>query len=165
MSRRLVFQNKAFEVYADDHGQVYVKDLAPEASAVVAIHEGKLVMVKQYRKEVAAVTYELPGGALEAGEEKEAAARRELLEETGLSCERLLPLGTVCSHAGMLNRVLHLFFTDTILARQPQKLDADERIEVVYFPLDEVFSRIAAGIWNDSKLAHALLLARLRGLI
>lgn len=58
------------------------------AVAVLAVtDEDKIILVKQYRKAIEKVSYEIPAGKLEIGEngsEKDAAAR-ELEEETGYS--------------------------------------------------------------------------------
>ena len=45
--------------------------------------EGKLVMVRQYRKPAGRVMLEVPAGKIDLGESAEAAAKRELKEETG----------------------------------------------------------------------------------
>lgn len=68
----------------------------PGGVAVVAIDENDNVLtVKQYRYAFQTVLEELPAGKLERGEDPAAAARRELSEETGASCETLTPLGEI----------------------------------------------------------------------
>lgn len=74
--------------------------------ALVAIYVGQsLLLVKSsYRHE-----WNLPGGSIEPGEAPDAAARRELEEEIGLSSYTLRAVGTVCgSWEGRRDRV-HFF--------------------------------------------------------
>jgi 8-oxo-dGTP diphosphatase len=54
------------------------------STAVIAQREGKILILKRAAGEVTGGWY-LPGGAVEAGEDVEAAARRELFEESGLT--------------------------------------------------------------------------------
>ena len=60
----------------------YWADLPP-AVVVVAIDDGDVIFVEQYRPTVKETCLELPAGIVEDGEEYESAARRELAEETG----------------------------------------------------------------------------------
>lgn len=55
----------------------------------VVIRSGKVLIQRRYRHNKGLV-YEFPGGAIDAGESAEQSARRELREETGLPCGRLL---------------------------------------------------------------------------
>ncbi len=68
----------------------YVNHL-PNFAVVVAVTpdpERKVVLVRQYRHGAGKVLLELPAGCIEAGEEPEIAAARELLEETGIRLKK-----------------------------------------------------------------------------
>lgn len=61
---------------------------------VVAVTtEGELLLVRQYRNAVRAMTMELPSGHIDPGEEPEQTARRELLEETGYEAPKFQLIG------------------------------------------------------------------------
>src|SRR5512144_2241852 len=62
--------------------------------AVVALtkHE-EVLLIKQYRHGLGKILIELPGGGAEEGEEPLAAARRELLEETGYTSTKIIEVG------------------------------------------------------------------------
>ncbi|UFJ42994.1 NUDIX hydrolase [Brevibacillus humidisoli] len=163
MKKQVLLTHGHYEIYACDGDSLYLHSEHAQVVAVICLYRGKVTIVKQYRRLMSKNTYELPGGAVEPGETLEAAARRELLEETGLACDEVKPLGTIQSLAWLTNRKLHIFFTDSIIAEQPQSLDTDEEIEVRYYEVDEVFRLIAEGEWPDSEIAHSMLLARLKG--
>ena len=59
----------------------------PDAVAVYAVCDGKVVLVKQYRYPINAWIYELPAGLVENGEDYHDTAVREMKEETGLDLE------------------------------------------------------------------------------
>jgi 8-oxo-dGTP diphosphatase len=64
------------------------------AVSVAVLHKGRVLLVRRGR-EPSKGLYAFPGGRVEAGEALEHAARRELLEETGLAAGALSPLTTV----------------------------------------------------------------------
>jgi ADP-ribose pyrophosphatase YjhB (NUDIX family) len=83
----VVFNTKWFEIVArrtagskDPHYLVNSTDFV----VVVAVdNRGRLLLVRQFRPAIKALSLELPSGHVEIGETPEEAARKELLEETG----------------------------------------------------------------------------------
>ena len=68
-------------------------DMIPVAAVSVAlVREGRVLLVRRGREPSRGV-YAFPGGRVEPDETLEAAARRELMEETSLSAGRLEPYG------------------------------------------------------------------------
>lgn len=61
----------------------YVIDEAEWACALPVLDDGRVALVRQYRRAAGRTTLELPAGDLDPGEGPEACARRELAEETG----------------------------------------------------------------------------------
>ena len=53
------------------------------SNAVALTHDGKIVLVRQYRHAAEIVSLELLGGVIEHGEDPAEGIKRELLEETG----------------------------------------------------------------------------------
>ena len=162
---RLIYKSDTYEVEASETDDIIVKDLIPQSASVVVIVEGNLALVRQYREPVGEETWELPGGTIMPGEELETAAQRELKEETGLRCGEFVYLGQIYPHANLVNRSVHLFFTDDVKLLSSQETEDGEDVRVEYYSLKEVSRRISDGTWRDSTLAHALLLCHLRGLV
>ena len=71
--------------------------------------DGRVVLVRQWRQPLRSFTLELPSGGVDAGEEPQKAARRELLEETGYRAEGLESLVSFHTSTGRSTEVCHLF--------------------------------------------------------
>ena len=91
LKRESKFKGHIFEVAVDEvllpDGKTADRELIFHKGAVAVLAvtpEGKIIIVKQYRKAIEAVSYEIPAGKLEVGEagDEMAAAARELEEET-----------------------------------------------------------------------------------
>ncbi|MFC3476382.1 NUDIX hydrolase [Halobacterium litoreum] len=72
----------------------YWVDRPKDAIAVVAVSDGKVVMVEQYRPKLKQKFTECPGGHVEEEESHIEAAKRELREETGISASEFFHLST-----------------------------------------------------------------------
>ena len=68
----------------------YVVSLGPRCG-VVAVRDGEVLLVQQYRFLVDRLCWEIPGGKVEDGEPPSDAARRECREESGVDCVTLEP--------------------------------------------------------------------------
>lgn len=74
------------------------------AAVILAVHEGHVILVEQYRVPLGARSLELPAGLVgdeEEGEEVATAAIRELEEETGYRAARMVDLGRFHASPGM----------------------------------------------------------------
>jgi ADP-ribose pyrophosphatase len=95
--------------------------------------EPRLVLIKEYRVPVGGYLYALPAGLREADESAEVAARRELMEETGLqitAVKRTSPL--MFASAGLTDESAHLIFVDAAITPDGKaKLEASEELEPV----------------------------------
>ena len=86
---------------------------------IVAVNpRGHLLLVRQFRPAVDAFTLELPAGHIEPGETPEAAARKELWEETGHEAETLELLTKVSPSTARFTNHLWCFFAPNVKPSQ-----------------------------------------------
>jgi NTP pyrophosphohydrolases including oxidative damage repair enzymes len=118
----------------------------PNACNVIAVTEDEqVVMVRQYRFGLGRDTLEFPAGMLDPQEEPLEAAQRELLEETGFGGGEWNYLGAQVINAAFQNNVIHSFFASNVRLIDVQKLDRDEDIDVLLYPLADLHALIADG--------------------
>jgi ADP-ribose pyrophosphatase len=139
---------------------------------VAVTDDGKLVLVEQQRPPVAARVVELPAGlAGDAegyeGEDLEAAARRELLEETGYSARQMRRVAAGAASAGMTDEVITLFVATGLEKAGPGGGDGAEQITVHEISLARVEAwlkeRERDGLLIDLKVYAGLYFARRGG--
>lgn len=129
----------------------------PGAVGIVALHEGQIVMVRQFRYAVGQALWEIPAGKLEAGEDPIVCAQRELREETGYRGD-LVPLGKVFTTPGFSDEMIHLFLARN-LTWDPLTPDADEFLSVEAIPWEEAVSKAEQGFFADGKTIIGILWA------
>lgn len=138
----------------------------PGAVAVLPVlPDGRIWLIRQYRKPAEEVLVEVPAGKLEPGELPEAAVRRELQEETGLAAERLQFLFSFYTSPGFANEIIHLYIAwiGKDGARRPPALDVDEFVQPLALTLEEGLRWVADGRIRDAKTILALQALHMMG--
>ncbi|GAA5500590.1 ADP-ribose pyrophosphatase [Deinococcus xinjiangensis] len=128
-----------------------------DAVAILALNEqGEMLLVKQNRPAVGAVTVEAPAGLIDGDEAPEAAARRELQEEAGLDGEMTL-LTRFYASPGFCDEQLYVFRA-TKLRESRLPMDEDEDIEVLWMPPQQVLNGLRDGslVGSASTVSAAL---------
>lgn len=135
-----------------------------EAAVILAIDDGHVLLVDQYRVPLKAKCLELPAGLVgddSAGEAVDVAAIRELEEETGYRAQRMVSLGRFYSSPGMVSESFTLLRAEGLEKVSDGGGVEGEGITVHRVPLDGVAAYIdarrAEGFAIDVKLL--LLLA------
>ena len=133
----------------------------PGAVAIVPVlPDGRVIMVRQYRHAAGRALLEIPAGTLDQlGEAVEAAAIRELREETGYSAAHLALLVAFYTAPGFCTERITLFLA-TGLTRGDQSLMDDEAITLEEVALTDIPVLIARGEIADAMTLTGLLLAR-----
>jgi ADP-ribose pyrophosphatase len=121
------------------------------------LDDGRVVLIRQHRYGVDRDVWEVPAGRLDVGETPEVAARRELVEEVGLSARELTLLTTLHTTPGFCDEVIHVFRARG-LTSVPPRPDEDERITAHTLELDEARARLDQDPVRDAKTLVALLI-------
>jgi ADP-ribose pyrophosphatase len=117
-----------------------------------------VLLIQQYRYVSRRVTWEMPTGGVHTGESLEAAAQRELAEETGYRAGRLLPVSTYHTSKSVVEETAHLFLAEAIVKADTPR-DETEFIEVRPFPFRQVLQMVLDGEIVDGMTIIAVLLA------
>jgi ADP-ribose pyrophosphatase len=132
----------------------------PDAAIIFPLTgEGEVVLVRQYRPPLERLELGLPAGLVEEGEKPEAAARRELLEETGYSGDQWEPLGSLASSPSLKDNWAYLFLARGVEESAPPAPDEHELVEVVRAPVGDLPGLIRSGEIVSSSGVAAIMLA------
>jgi 8-oxo-dGTP pyrophosphatase MutT (NUDIX family) len=169
------FAGPVFRVVSDEvmmpEGTTAVRDYMVHIGAVGAValdHEGRVLLVRQYRHPVRRTLWELPAGLLDVhGEPAVETAKRELWEEADLRAERWDVLVDLLTTPGCSDEAIRLY-----LARDVTAVPHDERhtrfaeehtMTTEWVPLDTAVELALAGeMENAACVAGVLAAARAR---
>jgi len=129
--RRIELYNRILNI----NGKRVNTDLVKFGESVVIVPlmtEDEVIFLKQYRSSIDRWIFELPAGRVDEGEDREAAAKRELIEETGYEPSKLEYVGSFYVSPGYSDEYMHLYIASG-LKYVGEKPEEDEviRTEVV----------------------------------
>lgn len=158
-----MFEGRIFRVHVDEvagpDGSRATREVVEHPGAVVVLplrDDGRAVLLRQFRYAVGRELIEAPAGALRPGEEPEAAARRELAEETGYRARRLRPVAEVFASPGFCTERMYLFVAEG-LEPGPRAPEDGEYLEPFAVDRREARALLAAGRVEDAKTMLLLL--------
>jgi ADP-ribose pyrophosphatase len=144
------------------YGVVEKKDFA----AVVAVGDGAVHLVEQYRYPVGARYWEIPQGSKESGGvEPIELARAELREETGLVADSMTLVGTLFQAYGYSTQRCLVFIATGLAQGEAEREPEEAGMISRPFAIAEVERMIAEGAIPDATTVAAFGLLRLKGLL
>lgn len=152
-SSKYVFKDKWFIARADycemPDGTIvepyYVLEFPNWCNVVLITENEEIVMVKQYRHAIQTTTIELPGGVIDANENPEDAAIREVLEETGYVINNLKLLYKTAPNPATNNNYAYFYLATGAKLLGDQNLDKFEDIETIHYSKDEILELLKEG--------------------
>ena len=136
-----------------------MKPNSRQAVMIIPIHNGRLLLVREYA--VAIEDYELgfPKGGVELNEDLLVAANRELMEEIGFGAKKLTPLMQLTTIPSHFSNLITIVLAEDLY---PQKLEGDEPepLELIEWPIENMMDLLDQQDFKEARNVSALFLAR-----
>jgi ADP-ribose pyrophosphatase len=170
---RVVYENRWMKVKEDSirrrdgSAGIYGFVDKPDFAVIIPFDGERLHLVQQFRYPIGQRQWEFPQGSWEEEPDAkpEELARGELIEETGLSADRVEQIGQLFPLYGTATQSYRIFFA-TGLSQGNSQLSLEEQdLVVTSFTVEQVEAMILSGELRDAATVAALSIAKLRGLI
>lgn len=161
-----IFKGRILHVFKDTvtlpNGNESTREIIRHIGAVCVIpitDDNKVIIERQFRYPINSVITEIPAGKLDSAlEDRLSAAKRELLEETGITADEWIDMGIYYPAAAYSDEKITMYLAKG-LHKGTQKLDADEFLNIEEVPLTELIDEVMSGEITDGKTQVAVLKA------
>lgn len=160
LSSRVAYRGPVFHVTTDqveEPGGIRARrDVIRHSGSIVILAaddtkpEPRILLERQYRHAAQSMMWELPAGRIDEGESPLAAARRELLEETGYAARSWKKILFFYVSPGFLDETMTIYLARS-LTRGVAQPEPDEKISTRFFPLSTARKMALAGRIRDAK--------------
>jgi ADP-ribose pyrophosphatase len=162
LKSKLAYKGPIFSVYTEQvrepNGVEATRDIVRHNGSIVVLAVDEttnpadplIVIERQFRHAADQYLLELPAGRVEPGENTLAAAKRELIEETGYRAKKWTRLVRYYASPGFVGEWMEIYLATGIVTGKAEPED-DERIEVRLIPLSQLEKMAAAGEIHDGK--------------
>jgi ADP-ribose pyrophosphatase len=157
VSSKEVYSCRVFRVTEDEAAdrtgwQINRSVVRHAGSAVMMAVDDKkrILLVRQYRLPAAQYMWELPAGKVDEGENAAQAAKRELIEETGLRAKKWKKLTTFYPSPGFVEEKMTIFLATGLTQGEARPME-DERIDTRWFTKKELKEWIGKNKIIDGK--------------
>jgi len=171
LSSRLVYRGPVFWVTSErvlePSGVRVLREVVRHTGSVVVLateenrNESLVLLERQYRHAAESYLWELPAGRIDKGEKALAAAKRELLEETGYTAKHWKQILKFYASPGFVAEPMTVYWARGLKAG-PAQPEADEVIEQHLVPLSKALRMVLRGTIRDAKTISSVLWLALR---
>ncbi len=167
LSSEQIYKGKVFDIRIDEirDGEIqYKREIVVHKGSAVVIpvfDDGTAALVRQYRHAAGKHLLEICAGTLNAGEDPEIGARRELEEEIGVTAGKIEKLCEFWVSPGFLTEKMHLYLA-TDLTETDQNLEEDEILTVERHAIPALLQMAQNGEIEDAKTMIAITMAAAR---
>lgn len=132
----------------------------PEWVVIIPIYKDedgvvRVIVEQQYRHGSDSVTREFPAGLVEKDKDALTAAKRELLEETGLEAGRVTLLGNLSPNNAFMSNRQYFFLAEELSKVSGQSLDQNEEIDILSLPLEDVINEMGTNLSDNALMMAA----------
>jgi len=132
----------------------FVRESRGFAIVAALTPDRRIVLVRQYKHGIAKIVLELPAGMIDAGEDAQTCAVRELAEETGYAGDPPRLLRSLYADPTSSNASFHVYLIENAVPKFAQSLDRTEAIVVETTTLDDLRAAVRDGrIMSGSQVA------------
>lgn len=166
LESKVPFKGHVFTVTSErvlePNGVTAVRDVIRHSGSVVILPvddsqgEPRVLLERQYRYAAGDYMLEIPAGRVDPGEKELAAAKRELLEETGYRARKWQKILFFYPSPGFLAETMSVYMASGLQAGEAQP-EADEKIECQLVPLSQALRMLDTGKIRDGKTITSLL--------
>ncbi len=165
ISSEMIYEGSILNVRKDKvtavNGRTAYREIIEHTGGVTLAaitEEGKMILVKQYRKAAGKVVLESPAGRIEPGEDPQITALRELKEETGYTASHIEHVCSFYSSIGYSEEKIHLYYATGLT---PGETDFDDTEAIVTEEVDifRLQKMVLDGQIEDSKTIVAIMVA------
>lgn len=165
LSSEMIYKGAILNLRRDEveviNGRVSHREIVEHNGGVgmIAIKEdGKVILIKQFRKPIEKVIMEIPAGKIEKGEEPYSTAVRELKEETGYTAGKIEYLTKFYPSVGYSSEAIYIYLCTDLMPGETQ-FDENEALDIFEMDLEELFKMAVKGKIEDGKTAIAIMQA------
>jgi ADP-ribose pyrophosphatase len=164
LSRKTVFEGRILSVdvleVEVEGGRTAVREIVRHGVAVAIVPrlpDGRFVFIRQFRKAMERICFEVVAGNCDDGEDEAMSAARELQEETGYVSRSMELLGSIFPSVGYCTERIDVYFAE-IAGQGATDFDEDEHIETVILTGAEMDGMIRTNQIADAKTLAAWML-------
>lgn len=163
LSSRTIYRNSWIALREDRvirpdgaEGIYSVVEMRPSCGIVAINEDNQIALVGQWRYVHNKYSLEIPTGGSEQGETPLDAAKRELVEETGLTASDWTALGSIDNSNGATTDVAHIFLARnlTVGSAIPQ---GDEQVDLRWMPFGDAVLSVMKGEITESVSVAGIL--------
>ena len=143
---------KTFQLSENKIIDFEIKNEGRVVSVLALTPDNKVILAKQFRPGPEKILMEIPGGVVDADENPEQSAERELLEETGYK-GNLKFVGTNW-HCAYSDTLRYNFVATNCQKIQEQKLEDNEFAEIVEMSLDDFKKHLQTGELTNTECGY-----------
>jgi len=154
-----IYENKYLKITVNDKDVVRIINKNNGCVIVPITSNNKIILIEIFRDTVNRNVLELPRGFIEELESREEAARRELEEEIGGRCSKIIRIGSFYPDTGLYVAEIDVFLALGTEYTIVKHCSGENIKDIREFDVDEIYSKLINGEINDSYTIIGLLFA------